>query len=303
MSDIPAAPTPVAPVSSELPKCGLVMPISAIGDCNESHWRDVKTVLTEAIEAAGFKPNLVSSADESRIIQNTIVENLYQNEMVVCDVSWKNPNVMFELGLRLAFDLPTVVVKDRETEYIFDTQPLGFLPYPRSLRYGQIVDFKKDLTTRVKATYEAAKKPDYKSFLKTFSITKVATIKTQEVSRDEYMIALLQQIVMRVSELDARQREPVLPHHPYVTRQSRAMVNALLGGVSPELAVLLHASAGTVVNNARPGTSRDELVAETLRLTDTNTGGYMPHDDALCREAAKAVVMALREKRKSAKQP
>ena len=91
------------------------MPISTIDSCNEEHWRDVKEILSEAIVDAGFSPQLVSEADDVGIIQKRILQNLYANPIVVCDVSAKNPNVMFELGLRLAFDKPTVIVKDPES--------------------------------------------------------------------------------------------------------------------------------------------------------------------------------------------
>jgi len=97
------------------PVCGIVMPISSIDGCNEAHWSDVHEILTEAIEDAGFEANLVSNADDVGIIQKRIIQNLYENPIVVCDVSGKNPNVMFELGLRLAFDKPTIIVKDDRT--------------------------------------------------------------------------------------------------------------------------------------------------------------------------------------------
>ena len=64
--------------------------------------------------------------------------------MVVVDVSWKNPNVMFELGLRLAFDRPTIVVKDIETDYAFDTSPIVHVLYPRSLRYQPILTSRRN---------------------------------------------------------------------------------------------------------------------------------------------------------------
>lgn len=50
---------------------------------------DVEKVLIDVISEAGFEPNLVSNSNESGIIQNFIVENLYSNEMIVCDVSGK----------------------------------------------------------------------------------------------------------------------------------------------------------------------------------------------------------------------
>jgi hypothetical protein len=107
-----------------VPICGIVMPISALDGCAEGHWSDVHEILDEAIEDAGFEGNLVSDADESGIIQKRIIQNLYENPIVVCDVSGKNPNVMFELGLRLAFDKPVIIVKDDKTTYSFDTAPI-----------------------------------------------------------------------------------------------------------------------------------------------------------------------------------
>lgn len=75
----------------------------------------MKRVISEAITDAGLHPSLVSDASDVGIIQKRIIENLYFNPIVVCDVSGKNPNVMFELGLRLAFDKPTIIVKDNRT--------------------------------------------------------------------------------------------------------------------------------------------------------------------------------------------
>src|ERR1700722_12759857 len=110
--------------------CGIVMPISEIDGCSESHWHDVHEILAEAIEDAGYEPNLVSNSDEVSFINKSIVQNLYGNTIVVCDVSGKNPNVMFELGMRLAFDKPTILVKDNKTNFSFDISGIEHLPYP-----------------------------------------------------------------------------------------------------------------------------------------------------------------------------
>lgn len=89
--------------------CGIIMPISSIDGCTESHWVDIKRVICEAVETVGFKAELVSDANDVGIIQNRIINNLYDNPIAVCDVSCKNPNVMLELGMRLAFDKPTII--------------------------------------------------------------------------------------------------------------------------------------------------------------------------------------------------
>src|SRR5690606_35815500 len=89
--------------------------------------------------------------------------------IVVCDVSGKNPNVMFELGMRLAFDKPTVIVKDDKTDYSFDTGIIEHVGYPRDLRFSKIVLFKDKLSEKVKATYQKSlSDPEHSTFLKSF---------------------------------------------------------------------------------------------------------------------------------------
>ena len=183
--------------------CGIVMPISPIDGCSENHWSEVLGILNDAIDDAGFEGNLVSNADEVGIIHKRIIQNLYDNPVVVCDVSCKNPNVMFELGLRLAFDKPTIIVKDDKTSYSFDTSAIEHLEYPRDLRFNQIVEFKKKLSEKISATYKkSVEDENYTTFLKHFGEFKVAKIDQKEVSGQEYILDELKQLRRSVNRMD-----------------------------------------------------------------------------------------------------
>lgn len=184
------------------PVCGIVMPISPMEDCTAQHWSDVKDIISDAILSAGYEPRLVSTAAEVDIIQKRIIQNLYQNPVVVCDVSCKNANVMFELGLRLAFDKPTIVIKDDKTGYSFDTSPIEHLEYPRSLRHGTINKFKQDLIDKIKATAKAKEdNPDFSPFLKSFGPFKAASIETREVPAQEIILDMMQSILNKVDRI------------------------------------------------------------------------------------------------------
>lgn len=177
------------------PCCGLVMPISSIDGCNEQHWVEVKAIIKEAVESAGYTANLVSKSEEISVIQKTIIQNLYENPIVICDVSGKNPNVMFELGIRLAFDKPTIVIKDDATDYSFDTGSLLHLEYPRSLRYEKINIFKKDLKDKILATMKKANEDsNYSPFLKSYGSYKVAKLETTELPQSEYIMSQLNEL-------------------------------------------------------------------------------------------------------------
>ncbi len=92
---------------------GLIMPISSLDSCTADHRGEVKTIVTEAVESTAsprFVKRLVSDADKIAVIQKRIVQNVYNS--IACDVSGKNPNGMFKLGFRFAFDKPAVIIKD-----------------------------------------------------------------------------------------------------------------------------------------------------------------------------------------------
>ena len=130
-------------------KCGIIMPIAPTTDYPKEHWKEVLNILVEAISETEFEARLVSDDVAIGLIHERIVNNIYNDEIVVCDVSSKNPNVMFELGLRLAFDKPTIIIKDEKTGYSFDTGVIEHLNYPSSLRFNSIVDFKKELVKKI----------------------------------------------------------------------------------------------------------------------------------------------------------
>ena len=201
--------------------CGIIMPISAIDGCSEGHWADIQDILLEAIEEAGFEGNLVSNADDAGIIHKRIIQNLYDNPIVVCDVSGKNPNVMFELGIRLAFDKPTIIVKDDKTAYSFDTSAIEHIEYPRDLRFSKIVEFKQKLSEKIKATHvKAQSDPSYTTFLKHFGEFTVAKIDKKEVSGQEYIIEELKSLRYAMRRMERAQMPREAESDLYVRRIS-----------------------------------------------------------------------------------
>ena len=212
------------------PICGVVMPISAIDGCTESHWTDVLDIITEAVDEAGFAANLVSNADDVGIIHKRIIQNLYDNPVVVCDVSGKNPNVMFELGMRLAFDKPTIIVKDDKTSYSFDTSAIEHIDYPRDLRFSKIVEFKEKLAAKIKATHDrASSDKNYTTFLKHFGEFTVAKLEKKEVSGQEYILEELKSMRSAMQRLEYRN---MIQNRKMHSIRERGELNLCLGGFS-----------------------------------------------------------------------
>lgn len=196
---------------TELQKCGIVMPISDCDGCDEGHWREVKTLIERAATIAGFKGVLVSEADDVGVIQKRIVQNLYDCPVIVCDISGRNANVMFELGMRLAFDKPTIIIKDDRTPFSFDTSPVEHVNYPRDLRYTKVEEFQTVLSGKISKS--AASSGD-DSFLKSFGSFKVADIPVEKASIDEL---ILDELAVMKAEIRTMRNSNSLGHRDNIT--------------------------------------------------------------------------------------
>lgn len=176
------------------PVCGLIMPIADTEGYQVGHWEELKRLYISVGEDAGFRTRLVSDSDDVRIIQKNIVQNVFDDDIVICDVSSKNPNVMFELGLRLAFDKAAVIVKDNVTGYSFDTSPIAHINYPKDLRYYDIEDFKSQLKSKLCATYAESKKLNHSMYLDSFGKFIVKSLQTQEITDSQFVLESLTEI-------------------------------------------------------------------------------------------------------------
>lgn len=77
-------------------------------------------------------------------IINDILDNIVNSEIVIADLSGKNPNVFYELGVRHAIKNNTILISDDINDVPFDLRPLRTLSYkydPKNLKR-----FKKELS-------------------------------------------------------------------------------------------------------------------------------------------------------------
>jgi hypothetical protein len=104
--------------------------------------------------------------------------------MAICDLSSRNPNVLFELGLRQAFDKPTVLVQETGTPRIFDIAPLRYTEYRKELRYREVIEDQNNIRDAIMATRDAAASgKGVNSIVRVLSIAKPATLSDE--SKDE----------------------------------------------------------------------------------------------------------------------
>jgi hypothetical protein len=79
----------------------------------------LNSLITPAANSAGFAVE-TARKQGSDVIQSTIINQLLKADLVIADLTDHNPNVLFELGIRIAKDLPVALIKAEGTGPIFD---------------------------------------------------------------------------------------------------------------------------------------------------------------------------------------
>ena len=119
--------------------------------------------------------------------------------MATCDLSSQNPNVLFELGLRQAFDKPTVLVQEVGTPRIFDIAPLRYTEYRKELRYREVLEYQAFIAQALAATLQATNSRDgINSIVRILSLSQPASLKASEGSESN---GLLQLVRAEMSEM------------------------------------------------------------------------------------------------------
>lgn len=79
----------------------------------------LRSIITPAAKASQFTVK-TANRQGSDLIQSTIIGDLIDADLVIADLTEHNPNVMFELGMRMAEDKPVVLIKAQGTGPLFD---------------------------------------------------------------------------------------------------------------------------------------------------------------------------------------
>ena len=139
--------------SKEKKECFAIMPIGDQGDTSAEHFKRVyEDIIKPACVKAGYSARRADEDDGTNLIQQKILKSIIDAPVCVCDLSCLNPNVLFELGIRQAFDLPVVLIKDHLTDNIFDIQGLRYQEYNKNLRYHDVVNFQQKLADAIETT-------------------------------------------------------------------------------------------------------------------------------------------------------
>lgn len=124
------------------------------------------SLVTPAAADADF--NVVTARKTgSDVIQSTIIRALVDADLVIADLTEHNPNVLFELGVRMALEKPVLLIRAKGTEKIFDVDNmLRVFDYSPTLWTSSLKTDVPELTEHIKSSWEQRENRTYMQILK-----------------------------------------------------------------------------------------------------------------------------------------
>lgn len=179
--------------------CFVMMPISDKEGYDKGHFTKIyEQIFKPAIKDAGYEPYRV---DENKISDSIIVkifEAIQNAPMALCDLSSNNPNVLYELGLRQAYDKPVILVKDSITNHIFDIGGISTIQYEKLRLYENVEKAKEDITQAIISMKNNESKYSLVNMVKASK----AIIDHNDMGETDAMHIMLRQILNEIKEIN-----------------------------------------------------------------------------------------------------
>lgn len=176
--------------------CFVIMPISDQPQYPAGHFNKIyEQIIVPAVKEAGFEPVRADSNQICDSIMQKILKNLVECDMAICDLSSRNPNVMYELGIRQAYGKKVVLIQDDATDKIFDVAGINTVFYKRDRLYENVIKAKDDIANAIKETYANG----------SFSLMSIANLENATVDNSKIDGVVLARLMMQsiYSKLDA----------------------------------------------------------------------------------------------------
>ncbi|WP_259065260.1 hypothetical protein HDF24_01100 [Mucilaginibacter sp. X4EP1] len=176
---------------SELKKCFIITPIGeSNSETNRKAFGLINAVMKPILEKYQYEPIAASDISSPGSINKQILIRLYEDELVIANLTGLNPNVMYELAVRHAVKKIVIIMAEKGTKLPFDLVDQRCIFYEDTLHDVEITRAKLDEFLSTALTDQAITNPIYDS------IKEDTILKTISGNEDpiQYVLARLDKI-------------------------------------------------------------------------------------------------------------
>jgi hypothetical protein len=221
-------------VSGKKKSGGNCLVLSPFGSWFDEYY---ELLFTPAIKDAGLEPIRADDLYKTGSIVNDIWDLTKDARILLADLSGKNPNVFYELGLAHAIAKPVVLITDNIDDVPFDLRSLRVIPYNKHLS-----DWGNQLKRAISAAIKETLAHPGTSILATFLNTQQAAQSSKVSPERKAILEMRQEIESLRNQMSSISR----PRPDISSVEIRARLQEYRAlGMSREIAVDRVAASGT----------------------------------------------------------
>lgn len=199
------ADTEIEVTEKKVRTCFIITPIGEDKSTTRRHIDGVnKSVIEPILNEFGYKMNVSHESYNSGSIKSEIIKSIYESDLVIANLTFQNPNVLYEVAIRHCAGKPIIHIAEDVKLLPFDIND------HRTFEYSNDMQGTIELAEKIKiAISEIEKKPDGENnpVLNSLKITKVIDIPENTVSFDKLLPEILSSIKSLSEKVDFLQRE------------------------------------------------------------------------------------------------
>ncbi|EDS1705977.1 hypothetical protein C3A53_17035 [Salmonella enterica] len=205
--------------------CFVMMPIADHPDYEPGHFNRVYQYLIKpACTKAGYQPIRADDNKASNMIMFDILKKIVECDMAICDLSSRNANVFYELGLRQAFNKKTILITDNLLPTPFDISAFRYVPYSHTLRVDTVDREIPGIVSMLKET-ENQPADDVNSIIKLLQI-QPSKVESIDLNKEESVIyGMLLNLQKQISEINSPNISSLRNHHRYLSNPKNITSN------------------------------------------------------------------------------
>lgn len=130
-------------------RCFVISPIGEAGSPTRARSDKVLSqIIRPAVEECGYAVFRADELDQPGLITSQVVRHILQDELVVADLTERNPNVFYELGIRHLSGKPLVQLIAKGESIPFDVAGMRTIPLDHQRR-AAIAEARRAMMTKV----------------------------------------------------------------------------------------------------------------------------------------------------------
>jgi hypothetical protein len=173
--------------------CFVIMPF---GGWLDKYYEDI---YVPAIESVGLEPHRADDLFRPSTIVNDIWAYTKRAKLLLADLSGKNPNVFYELGLAHALAKPAILIAESMEDIPFDLRALRIITYNKNAP-----DWGKLLMTKLQSSMKEVIESPAEAVLPAFLSVKNEVGKTTVTGKEREFIEIKQELDLLRRELRSR---------------------------------------------------------------------------------------------------